>query len=109
MTITDVLDEPGVDSTGSGTEDLLYTVPTGKQAVVKVRATNRNGAATTVTVIVASGGAATDATMYVAHETPVPAHDNWQRTFAVAADAEIRVASPDTGLTFSINGFLVTL
>lgn len=108
MTITDVLDEPGIDIGAANVEEDLYTVPTGKHGLLRIRATNRD-VATGISVIVASGGAATDDTMFRAHETPVGDHDNWQRTFVVPADAVVRVVSQALNMTFSVSGFLFTV
>lgn len=108
MTITDVLDEPGVDIAVAATEEDLYTVPTGKNALVRIRAANRD-VATAISVIVAPGGAATDDTMFRAHETPLGDHDNWERVFVLAGDAVVRVVSQALNVTFSIQGFLFTI
>lgn len=108
MTITDVLDEPGIDIAVAATEEDLYTVPSGKHALVRVRAANRD-TGTAISVIVASGGAATDDTMYRAFETPIGDHDNWERIFVVPADAVVRVVSQALNVTFSISGYLFTI
>jgi hypothetical protein len=108
MTITDVLDEPGIDIAAANVEEDLYTVPTGKNGLLRIRAANRD-VGTAISIIVASGGAATDDTMFRAHETSIGDHDNWQRTFVVPEDAVVRVVSQALNVTFSVSGFLFTI
>lgn len=107
MTITDAIDV-GIDNAVAATEETLYTVPTGKQALVTVRAANRD-TASAFSVIAAPAGAATNDTMYKAYQTPIGDHDNWERTFVFPADTVIRVVGQALNFTFSVNGYLFTI
>lgn len=107
MTITDVVDE-GIDIAVAATEEDLYTVPTGKKALLKVRAVNRD-VATTFSVISALNGAATDDTMWVTNDEPLDDHDAWQRSYVFDGDTVIRVISQALNVTFRVNGFLFTI
>lgn len=107
MTITDVINV-GINNAVAATEETLYTVPTGKNFLGRIRAANRD-VASAFSVIAAPAGAATAATMYKAYQTPIDDHDNWERTFVFPADTVIRVVGQALNFTFSINGYLFTV
>lgn len=94
----------GQSAPGAGTDTDLYTVPTSKNAVVKVIATNRSGS-TTFRVWVAIAGAATSNEQYVAYEKVLVGNDAVSTvSFMVGPTDVVRVRAASANVSFSCTG-----
>ena len=86
------------------TDTDLYTVPTSRNAVVKVIATNRSGA-TTFRVWVAVAGVATEDKQYEAFEKPLAGNDAVATiSFMIGPTDVVRVRAASSNVSFSCTG-----
>lgn len=94
----------GQAAPNAGQDTDLYTVPAGKNAVVKVVVTNRSGS-TTFRVWAAVAGAATENKQYVVYEKVIAGNDSIATvTFMVDATDVVRVRAASANVSFTCTG-----
>ena len=90
----------------SGETD-LYTVPSGKSAVISsIIVCNRRSEARIFTISISPGGASTDPKDYIYYEVTLAGNDTFIATVGITLSATdvVRVSSDDTRVSFSIFG-----
>ena len=84
----------------------LYTVPTGKSAVISTITVCNQGTATTFRLAVAPGGAADATAQYICRDVPLAANEPYPVTIGItlAAGDIVRVSSVSGNVSFGAYG-----
>ncbi len=83
----------------------VYTVPTGKNATLRILVANRGGSAATFRVAVSPNGDTISSEHYVAYDEALPANSSVTSSSKMLGDGDVvRVYASNANLSFSVTG-----